>query len=502
MKHDSSLKLRDVRKARGLIARYRALLKTYTPAPRTERVTLGQQLPLGEFLAGQESYPGPDVTFTPPPSNPFVVSLGCVASAGNTESFSITWPSQQIPGNFATGSGQQRFRIYENHPLTVVRPETNLFNAFGTVYGAHNFDTLDTPSATNFSLNGPDIANDGQPSTQTFLDLDPSDGTNDVSNVLTGGIATPFDSAVTTGLTGFINSISNGYASIQLSQEGLLWTLWPLAKNKHTPEVDEKDTYFNRFRFGTAKSSRYAIGQMGYFYTDHDLGCIPLAASTTTAALLAPLFPGLRQNGLEQLMISSLSATHNSSGVQGFNETLIISTAQLLSLLVVKVSEEVARIPHPTAGEGSDQRFFYVGYDGWSVIRTSNSPVGPMAAQTYVTPQTVTGSTVSDNFQVIIPPNFVQSIYYKNQPIRPPVSTEDGLIPIIPCTGWGAPRFGLCNLAYFNHNYDPNTGPPPIEQTQHPVTLQGPPPGVSAEQFNRENEEAIFLNLGLPSRSV
>ena len=37
-----------------------------------------------------------------------------------------------------------------------------------------------------------------------------------------------------------------------------------------------------------------------------------------------------------------------------------------------------------------------------------------MAAQTYLSPQTVTGSVSRENLQVVIPPNFPQTIYYKN----------------------------------------------------------------------------------------
>ena len=50
-----------------------------------------------------------------------------------------------------------------------------------------------------------------------------------------------------------------------------------------------------------------------------------------------------------------------------------------------------------------------------------------MAAQTYVTPQSVTGSVVGNNYQIVFPPNFPQSIFYKNIARTAPPSTIDGL---------------------------------------------------------------------------
>lgn len=516
MEKTSPLKPAEIRRAKGLIAKYekyRDLISNYQPlsaevvsntipletidsqetTQTNDRSTIADYMPFSNYPAGTNSFPGPDITFTPPPSNSAVVNLGCLANSGNTESFSITWPSQQTPANFATGSGQQRYRVVQNHPLTVVQPQTNLFTAAATSYGNLPTETLNTPAAVPSST----IPNDGQPSTQTYID--PSPSRNDISNVLLGGVSNPFQGSISTGTAGFINSISNGYSSIGLAQEGLLWTLWPLAKPKYKggSEIPDQDPYFNGFRFGTAKTSQYQIGQLGYFYNNLNMGCIPIASSTANASLVFPNIRGIEQNGLEILLLSILSATHNTPGVQGFNETLTISTAQLLSLLVVKVCEEVARIPNPVAGASSDERFFYVGYDGWAVIRTSNSPIGPMAAQTYVTPQSITGSVVSENFQVIIPPNFPSTVYYKNTDIRPPVATQDGLIPIIPCRGIGPPYGAFCNVSYFNHNFDPNSGPPPPPLTQNPVTFQGPPPGVTPAEFNQIGLESLLAQAGV-----
>ena len=96
-------------------------------------------------------------------------------------------------------------------------------------------------------------------------------------------------------------------------------------------------------------------------------------------------------------------------------------------MLVIKVTEQIARIPNPAAGIAGGNKFIYVGYDGWSVVRTTMNPISPLAAQTYVTPQSVTGSVVGENYQVIFPPNFPQAILYKNIQRTTPTNTEDGL---------------------------------------------------------------------------
>jgi len=50
-----------------------------------------------------------------------------------------------------------------------------------------------------------------------------------------------------------------------------------------------------------------------------------------------------------------------------------------------------------------------------------------MAAQTYITPQSVTGSVVGENMQVVLPPNFPTTVYYKNELRKIPVNTTVGL---------------------------------------------------------------------------
>ena len=109
-------------------------------------------------------------------------------------------------------------------------------------------------------------------------------------------------------------------------------------------------------------------------------------------------------------------------GVQGFEESLTYNTGQQVAITVIKVSEQVARIFNPNAGVGADNRYIYVGYDGWALILTTTNPVGPMMAQTYITPQSRTGSVVENNYNVILPPNFPTTVYYKNQNYSVPLS--------------------------------------------------------------------------------
>lgn len=450
--HNNPVKPGELRRATSLVGQYRKLLKSTIYNSRTtpikkERVLLSEQMPFGTYGAGAFSFPGPDVTFTPPPSNPGVVNLGCLSSSDTPGTKNITWPQQQTPANFATGSTQRRYEIFRNAPLTVITPQSGDAESSGTAFGFLPRETLTTgvavPSAT--------IPNDGQPGTQTLITDD-----SFITNSLVGGISTPFQGSITAGgPSGYVSVTVSGYTDISLAQEGLLWTLWPLAK--HTNEkVEELHTYFDGFHFGTAKASHYAIGQLGYFYNDRDMGCIPISSSTAVAGLVDPQINNL---GIERAIISGLSTTHNTGGIQGFNSTLLLSTAQLLSILVVKVSEEIARVFNPAAGSASDNRFIYVGYDGWAVIRTTHMPVGSLAAQTYVTPQSITGTVVQDNnYQVIFPPNFVQTLYFKDTAFRPPVSTENGLIPAIPCV---VDPNSICNLSAFNQNFDPNSGPGP-----------------------------------------
>ena len=66
----------------------------------------------------------------------------------------------------------------------------------------------------------------------------------------------------------------------------------------------------------------------------------------------------------------------------------------------------------------------YVGYDGWAILRTTTTPVGPMMSQTYISPQTVTGGITRENMQVVIPPNFPQTIYFKNFQYVVPLSAN------------------------------------------------------------------------------
>lgn len=462
-------------RAKRLVTKYRKLLESryrvqeVTVGAGTARATMGSPLPLGDYLAGENSYPGPDLTFTPPPSNKAVVNLGCFSGGGSSSNtIRVNWPRFQTPQHFSTGSGQQRYNVIQNYPLTIIDnyvsgPELGRVyqQAQGEIAG---FDREHTRLATAAVPNPRGFPGDGQPSPGTVPTT--QDANIRISHSLLDGANTPFEGTYSSGFVGYSSATSNNYNFIELAQEGMIWTLWPISHEKFTdpPETTAEGVYFNQYRFGTAKASQYQIGQLGYFYNNMNMGCIPLGSDTAAASIRQPFDTPVIED-LDSILLPSISTTHNTPGIQGFNRTLLISTTQILSLLVVKVCEEVARIVNPVAGQSSDSRFIYVGYDGWAVIRTTNSPSGSMAAQTYVTPQSVTGAVHGDNLQVIFPPNFIQTLYYKNDSIRPPPSTENGLIPDYVCLD------RLCNVTPFNFNFNPNAGggPLPLSTTTAPV---------------------------------
>jgi hypothetical protein len=182
-------------------------------------------------------------------------------------------------------------------------------------------------------------------------------------------------------------------------------------------------TYFDDFIFGTAKASRYPIGQMGFFTNNILQGCTPFGAVNTNSGWNPGTGvagnPG--QTGLNPYSPGILP------GIEGLNQALLITTEQEVAIVVVKVAEEIARIFNPAAGIAASERYIYVGYDAWAVFVTTANPLGPMAAQTYITPQTVTGSVVGSNYQVVLPPNFPTTVYYKNNRRVVPVDTDVGL---------------------------------------------------------------------------
>lgn len=369
-----------------------------------QRAIMGGQLPLGDGPAGANSFPGSDVTFTPPLQiqNP-MVNLGCLSSAQITDivPVNVLWPSTQVPSSFATG-------------------------AEGPLYGEINEDAgiagpLGDPRA------GPN--DQGQPSTQTVSGRVNGGGNfsrYNATNQLSNGSATPFQSAVYLSSDVQLYNISAtaaGYGNIVLSQEGVLWTLWPLTKASQGDSGQITGTYFDDFIFGTAKASRYPIGQMGFFTNNILQGCTPFGAVNTNSGWNpgagSSLSPG--QTGLSPYSPGILP------GVEGLNQALLITTEQEVAIVCVKVAEEIARIFNPAAGIAASERYIYVGYDAWAVFSTTANPMGPMAAQTYITPQTVTGSVVGNNYQVVMPPNFPTTVYYKNQRRVVPVDTDVGL---------------------------------------------------------------------------
>jgi hypothetical protein len=344
-----------------------------------------------------------------------MVNLGCLSSAQITDivPVNVMWPSSQTPSSFATGAAGANY---------------------GSVSGTQTGNVGDSSILSGSA--GPA----GQPTPQSSTGQINSGGAFsefNVTNALNSGYSTPFQSAVYLSSDVQLYNISAtaaGYGNITLSQEGVLWTLWPLTKSSPGDSGQVTGTYFDDFIFGTAKASRYPIGQMGFFTNNILQGCTPFGAVNTNSGWN----PGVSYGGgASQPGLSSYSPGIL-PGVEGLNQALLITTEQEVAIVCVKVAEEVARIFNPAAGIAASERYIYVGYDAWAVVMTTANPMGPMAAQTYITPQTVTGSVVGNNYQVILPPNFPEVVYYKNQRRAVPVDTDVGLFAGTAFTAAGA----------------------------------------------------------------
>ena len=299
-----------------------------------------------------------------------IVNLGCLNSNVYIQDIvpiNINWPQYQNPDNFATGSQGPTYALKEGNIV-------------------------------NLNTSQP---NSGQPTSNKYSTPTPLQSSVQLtSNVDLYNIA----------------ATANGFGTITLSQEGLLWTLWPLAKG--TNETNHPFNYFNDFTFGTSLTSRYPIGQIGYFYNSYEIACTPM-----TSAWVNPN-PALPPPNVPSNITSQPGLLPNSPpllpGVQGLAVSLLYTTATQVSIVVIKVGEEIARIFNPSAGISASERFIYVGYDAWSIFQTSFNPIGPMMSQTYISPQTVTGSITANNMNVVIPPNFPQTMYFKQQPYNVP----------------------------------------------------------------------------------
>ncbi len=394
------------------------------------RNILGDHLQFSLYPAGEYSYPGPDITFTAPKSNSMVVCLGCMENIGTGDNINISWPKTQIPANFATGSSGVNSTVYTDD---LSFNPVNWLPFFLPELGTSEYRDFTFPNQIHASNNN--INTNGQPNTTNV-----GNGQDISPNRLGNGINTTLQSASTAGayIDGSImtlTAVANNYSAVNLSQEGILWTLWPLAKPIHSSKKKSKieTSYFDNFQFGTATASNYPIGQLGFFYNSNNASCIPIGSDLSLATFQSK--PRLDIQLAGQIGINNelssfwprQSSQQINPGVQGFYRTLLISTDQLLAVLVVKVSEEIARVPNPTSGEMGAEKFIYVGYDGWAVIRTSANPVGPMMGQTYITPQTVTGNINKENYQVVFPPNFYNQVFYKNSDRIVPVDTRSGL---------------------------------------------------------------------------
>lgn len=360
-----------------LIDKFKKLKKDYSHY----RALIGQQLPLeklGEVL-GSNSLPGSSITFTPSNHiNTSLVNLGCIDgnSFQDVQSVNIEWPIYQTPDNFSTGTSISYQSI--NNGISV----SEQFPLTGGAY----------PTTVNIPNN------------------------ESITNRLAEGSSTPFQSTIqASSIMDIYKSyyVGNNYSSVNLSQEGLLWTLWPLAKPKKETVISKKENILNGLgKFATSTTSNYAIGQMGFFINNTNQGCtvlggqIPTAYDNNIFAGINPIDNNFIFN--DEIYLGGLN------GVQELGVTLLLSTKQLLSIVVIKVSEEIARIINPAAGISNDDRFLYVGYDGWAIIRTTANPISPMAASTYLSPQTITGNITKENMQVIFPPNFPYNVLYKN----------------------------------------------------------------------------------------
>jgi hypothetical protein len=316
-------------------------------------------------------------------------------------------------------------------PVNVLWPSTQVPSSFSTGAEGPTFGQIDLNAGAAGPLGDPTIGprDQGQPSAQGAQSVTPGGGnfgSYDVSNRLTSGSATPFQAAVYLSSDVQLYNIAAtaaGYGNIVLSQEGVLWTLWPLTKATQGDTGQMTGTYFDDFIFGTAKASRYPIGQMGFFTNNILQGCTPFGAVNTNSGWSpgTGVAGAVGQTGLNPYSPGILP------GIEGLNQALLITTEQEVAIVCVKVAEEIARIFNPAAGIAASERYIYVGYDAWAVFVTTANPMGPMAAQTYITPQTVTGSVVGNNYQVVLPPNFPTTVYYKNQRRVVPVDTDVGL---------------------------------------------------------------------------
>ena len=104
-------------------------------------------------------------------------------------------------------------------------------------------------------------------SSQAQQNLSDNSTTEDRFLNLISGYQTPFQNNVylTSNIDLFNTLYNEGYTSVPLSQEGLLWTLWPLTKTVNDQSGGKTGTYFNHFVFGTSVQSNYAIGQLAFF---------------------------------------------------------------------------------------------------------------------------------------------------------------------------------------------------------------------------------------------
>ena len=374
------------------------------------RAIIASNLPLSDNLLGEESLPGPDTTFTPIPTiTNSMVNLGCLNSTTVTDIVPVVfkWPDTQVPGSFTSGA---------SGPLYASENDSGITGAIGTL----------PLTGINGPIGQPRTGNTVGRAEGSFTQFEQGDDLITTENTPD----TTFQSTV--GLISDISiynisAVASGYGNISLAQEGVLWTLWPLTKQKGN-YMSSNMSYFDAMNFGTAKSSRYPIGQMGFFINNILLGCTPFGTTNPNSGIN----PGSNTININDNSVNNNPGLSSYSpgilpGIEGLNDTLLTTTEQQVAICVVKVSEQVARIFNPSSGISSDERYIYVGYDAWSVVLTSANPLAPMAMQTYISPQSVSGSVSENNYQVQLPTNIINGIYYKNIKRNVPNSAFQGL---------------------------------------------------------------------------
>ena len=159
----------NLKRVKNLLKSYKEKKKEYkktgkTPSNYKEkpnlRGILGEDMAFSLYPSGEYSFPGPDITFTPPPSNSLVVCLGCMENQGSGDNISIIWPKTQVPSNFGTGSAETNTTIMNGRVnlspvnwMPIFFPDINSFTTNSIDYVVNNQNTIGQPLPTSVNLN-------------------------------------------------------------------------------------------------------------------------------------------------------------------------------------------------------------------------------------------------------------------------------------------------------------------------------------------------------------